>query len=130
SFEHIAERYNLPKAQVLADTLNEATTQYLLNNKAPARRVGQIDNRGGHFYLALYWAQALAEQNEDQSFKAIFTPIAGALAKNEETINAELLAAQKKPQDLGGYYFPTNELVEKAMRPSPTFNKIIDSLNR
>ncbi len=130
SFEHIAERYNLPKAQVLADTLNEATTQYLLNNKAPARRVGQIDNRGGHFYLALYWAQALAEQNEDQSLKAIFTPIAGALAKNEETINAELLAAQKKPQDLGGYYFPTNELVEKAMRPSPTFNKIIDSLNR
>lgn len=130
SFEHVAERYNLPKAQVLADTLNEATTQYLLNNKAPARRVGQIDNRGGHFYLALYWAQALAEQNDDQALKAIFTPVAGALAKNEETITTELLAAQRQPQDLGGYYFPTTELAANAMRPSATFNKIIASINK
>ena len=113
SFEHIAETFNLPKAKVLADTLDAATGKFLENDRSPGRKLGTIDNRGSHFYLALYWAQALAAQNDDAELKAIFTPIAEALTASEENIVAELLAVQGKPADIGGYYAPTKP------RPKP-----------
>ena len=95
------------------------------NDKSPARKLGQIDNRGSHFYLAMYWAEALAAQNNDADLKATFTPIAVAFKTNEAKINAELIAAQGKPQEIGGYYQPNPELTSKAMRPSETFNRIL-----
>ena len=125
SLDHLAERYNLPKAHVLAASLDAATTKFLLTNKSPSRKVNEIDNRGSHFYLALYWAEALAEQNDDADLKAQFAPVAKALADNEAKINDELLAAQGSPVDLGGYYKPAAKLTDKAMRPSPTLNGII-----
>jgi len=128
SLEHLAERYNNPRAKVIAEALGEATTKYLLNNKAPARRVGQIDNRGSHFYVAMYWAQALSAQAEDADLKARFSPIAEQLTSAEETINAELIGAQSSAQELGGYFRPTPELAAKAMRPSATLNAIIDGM--
>jgi len=127
SFEHLATVFNNPKARVLGATLDEATTQYLLQNKSPARRVGQIDNRGSHFYVAKFWAEALAAQNDDTELKDQFATIAKALAENEETINAELLAVQGKPVDIGGYYHPNDDLAAAAMRSSQTLNKLIDS---
>ena len=125
SLEHLAATFKNPKAQVLADTLDQANAKILDNNRSPARRVGEIDNRGSHFYLAMYWAQALAEQTKDKDLQARFAPLAKALAENEEKINAELIAAQGKPVDLGGYYDPDAEKVSKAMRPSATLNAII-----
>jgi isocitrate dehydrogenase len=128
SLEHLAAAFGNPKAQILADTLDQAIARFLDNNKSPARKVGQIDNRGSHFYLASYWAQALADQSADLDLKAKFNSIASQLIANEEQINEELLAAQGSPVDLGGYYHPDVEKASRAMRPSPTFNAIIDAL--
>ena len=125
SLEHLGQTLDNSKAIVLSETLDEANDKFLANDKSPARKVGQIDNRGSHFYLAYYWAQALAAQNKDAELKAIFTPIAAQFEANEAKIDAELIGAQGKPQTLGGYYQPTPELVSKAMRPSATFNAII-----
>lgn len=128
SLEHLAAAFNNPKAQILAETLDEATGKVLDNNKSPARKVGQIDNRGSHFYLAMYWAQALAAQTKDADLQAKFAKVAADLAANEEKINAELIAAQGKPQDIGGYYRPVFEKATAAMRPSATLNAIIDAI--
>ena len=128
SLEHLGETYDNPKAKVLADTLDKATGKFLDNNKSPSRKVGAIDNRGSHFYLALYWAQALAEQTEDATLQAQFAPLAKSLADNEATIVAELNAVQGKAQDIAGYYYPDAELASKAMRPSQTLNSAIASL--
>jgi len=128
SLEHLALTFKNDKAQILADALDQAIAKFLDNNKSPARKVGQIDNRGSHFYLALYWAQALAEQSRDADLKARFAAIASQLTANEAKINEELLAAQGRPVDLGGYYRPDFEKASKAMRPSGTFNGIIDGL--
>ena len=126
SLEHLAATFGNPRAQVLADTLDEAIAKFLDNNKSPARKVGQIDNRGSHFYLALYWAEALAAQTTDAGLKAKFTAVAKQLAESEARINAELLAAQGSPVDIGGYYHPDATKAGRAMRPSPTLNAIID----
>ena len=128
SLEHYSEVNNNPKAKILAAGLDEATEKFLENDKSPARKVGQIDNRGSHFYLAMYWARALANQNSDAELKAIFTPIAEEIENNEEKIISELLAVQGKALDVDGYYFPNPELVSIAMRPSATFNAIINSI--
>ena len=128
SFEHIAATFNVPKAQVLADTLDAATGKFLENDRSPGRKLGTLDNRGSHFYLALYWAQALAGQTDDAELKAVFAPIAEALTANEETITAELLAVQGKPADIGGYYAPDEAKAEAALRPSETFNQILSTI--
>ncbi|MFJ6133269.1 NADP-dependent isocitrate dehydrogenase [Janibacter terrae] len=128
SLEHLATNFDNPKAQVLADTLDTAIATFLEENKSPARKVGQIDNRGSHFYLALYWAQALAAQDADAELKERFTAVAEQLAANEDKINEELVAVQGSPVDLGGYYKPDADKVSAAMRPSSTFNEIIDAL--
>jgi len=128
SFEHLSNRFGHAQAKVLADTLDAATEQYLANNKEPARKVGQIDNRGSHFYVALYWAQALATQDDDAALKARFAPVAEALAAQEATIAAELIAAQGQPVDLGGYYRPDDAKASVAMRPSTTLNAIIAAI--
>jgi isocitrate dehydrogenase len=128
SLEHLGVTYNNPKALVLAKTLDQATGQFLDNNKSPSRKVGNIDNRGSHFYLALYWAQALAAQTEDTALQGQFGELAKTLAANEATIVAELNAVQGKPVDIGGYYAPNPELTSKAMRPSNTLNAAIAKL--
>jgi len=128
SLEHLATVFKNPKAQVLADTLDAANAKFLQEDKSPARKVGELDNRGSHFYLALYWAEALAAQNKDVELKARFAPLAKALAENEEKIIAELTAVQGKPVDVGGYYRPNEKLVAAAMRPSKTFNAILACL--
>ncbi|WJS96889.1 NADP-dependent isocitrate dehydrogenase [Flavobacterium johnsoniae] len=125
SLEHLGQTLDNSKAIVLSETLDQANDKFLANDKSPARKVGQIDNRGSHFYLAFYWAQALAAQTKDAELKAIFTPIAAEFEANEAKIDAELIGAQGKAQSIGGYYQPTPELVSKAMRPSETFNAII-----
>ncbi len=125
SFEHLAGVFNNKKAQTLATTLDAATGKFLENDKSPSRKVGGIDNRGSHFYLALYWAQALAGQAEDAELKAVFTPIAEALTAAESTIVAELVAVQGKPIDVGGYYRPNDAKANAALRPSATFNRIL-----
>lgn len=128
SLEHLANNFGNAKAQVLADTLDAATGQFLENDKSPSRKVGGIDNRGSHFYLAMYWAQALAAQTQDKGLQAHFAPVAKALAEKETIIVAELAAVQGKPVDIGGHYLPKPELTAKVMRPSPTLNAIIDSI--
>jgi isocitrate dehydrogenase len=128
SLEHLSNAYHNPKAQVLAKTLDQATGKFLDNDKSPARKVGGIDNRGSHFYLALYWAEALAAQTEDAALQAQFAGVAKALAENEAKIVEELAAAQGKPADIGGYYRPNVDLTSKAMRPSATLNKIVDAI--
>jgi isocitrate dehydrogenase len=128
SLEHIGRSYKNAKAQVLADTLDKAIGKFLDNNKSPARKVGQIDNRGSHFYLALYWAEALAEQTNDKELQARFAGVAKQLAANEAKIAAELIAAQGKPVDTGGYYRPDDVKTAAAMRPSPTLNAIVDAI--
>ena len=128
SLEHLGTTYNNPKALVLAKTLDQATGQFLDNNKSPSRKVGNIDNRGSHFYLALYWAQALAAQTEDKDLQAQFAPVAKAMAENEATIVAELNAVQGKPVDIGGYYHADADKVSNVMRPSATLNAIIASV--
>ncbi|MFJ2715339.1 NADP-dependent isocitrate dehydrogenase, partial [Pseudomonas sp. NPDC087346] len=128
SLEHLGVNYNNPKALVLSKTLDQATGQFLDNNKSPSRKVGNIDNRGSHFYLAMYWAQALAAQTEDAALQAQFTTLAKTLTENEATIVAELNAVQGKPVDIGGYYHADAELISKAMRPSATLNAAIAAL--
>ena len=128
SFEHISETFNLPKAKVLADTLDTATGKFLEFDRSPGRKLGTIDNRGSHFYLALYWAQALAEQNDDAELKAIFTPAAEQLFTHEARIVEELLAVQGHPVDIGGYYFPDETKTNAALRPSSTLNAILASI--
>ena len=128
SLEHLSETFGIAKAKVLADTLDAATGKFLIEDKSPARKVPGIDNRGSHFYLTLYWAQALAAQTQDAELKAIFTPIAEQLAANEAKIVEELLAVQGKPVDIGGYYQPNDALASAALRPSATFNQVINSL--
>jgi len=124
SLEDLAQKTNNDKAEVLAEALNKANAEFLEKDKSPARKVGQIDNRGSHFYLALYWAQALAEQSKDQELKERFSKLAKALGDNEQKIVDELIAAQGKAVDLGGYFHPDAEKASKAMRPSETLNKI------
>ncbi|MFA6201980.1 MAG: NADP-dependent isocitrate dehydrogenase [Gallionella sp.] len=128
SLEHLALKYNNPKARVLAETLDVANGRILENNRSPARRVGEIDNRGSHFYLALYWAQALAAQTRDLEIQSRFTTLAKTLTDNEAAINAELIAAQGKPVDMGGYYHPDFAKTSKAMRPSTTFNAALAAI--
>src|SRR5690606_22480610 len=123
SLEHLGQTQNNAKALVLAETLDAATEKFLANDKSPARRLGGIDNRGSHFYLALYWAEALAAQDKDPELKAKFAPLAEKLSANEATIAQELIDAQGSAQDIGGYYAPIDELAEKAMRPSETLNE-------
>jgi isocitrate dehydrogenase len=129
SLEHLGQVFHNQKALVLSETLDIATEKFLDTDKSPARKVGQIDNRGSHFYLTLYWTQALAAQDKDAELKAIFSPIAKELTENEAQINAELIGSQGKRQEIGGYYKPNPELVYNAMRPSATFNTILAKLN-
>jgi isocitrate dehydrogenase len=128
SLEHLSKVSNNPSAKILADTLDRANAKFLESNKSPARKVGEIDNRGSHFYLAMYWAQALAEQTQDKNLQARFAKVAKQLAENEAKISAELLGAQGKPVDMGGYYHPNDEKASKAMRPSTTLNAIVDAI--
>ncbi|WP_321430587.1 NADP-dependent isocitrate dehydrogenase [uncultured Methanolobus sp.] len=128
SLEHLGNSYDNPKALVLAETLDKATELVLENGRSPSRKVNEIDNRGSHFYLAMYWAQALGDQEKDSELKAIFEPVAKALMENEEKIANELLEAQGKSVDIKGYYAPDEELRSQAMRPSATLNGIIDSI--
>jgi isocitrate dehydrogenase len=128
SLEHLAQTYKNAKAQILAETLDTAIGKFLEFNRNPARKVGEIDNRGSHFYLALYWAQALAAQTKDATLQARFKPLAETLAKNEAKINAELIGAQGKPVDIGGYYVPDSAKASTAMRPSATLNAAIAAL--
>ena len=128
SLEHLAQKTGNAKAQVLADTLDAATEQLLLNDKSPKRKAGELDNRGSHFYIALYWAQALAAQSTDADLQKTFAPVAEKLAAQEAQILAELAAGAGKPVDIGGYYAPNAELTAKAMRPSVSLNAVIDAL--
>lgn len=128
SLEHLAQKTGNAKAQVLADALDTATEQLLLNDKSPKRKAGQLDNRGSHFYIALYWAQALAAQDKDAELKAVFAPVAEKLAAQEAVILAELSAGAGKPADIGGYYAPDAEKTSQAMRPSAALNAVIDAL--
>ena len=128
SFEHLAEATGNASAKVLATTLDEATSQYLANRREPARKVGGIDNRGSHFYVAMYWARALADQQADAELAGRFAPIAAELEANEPKIVEQLIAAQGRPVDVGGYYRPDPEKAAEAMRPSATFNAIIDGV--
>ena len=128
SLEHLGTSFKNDKALVLAETLDQAIAKFLDNNKSPARKVGQIDNRGSHFYLAMYWAEALAAQTKDAELQAKFAPIAKQLQENEAKINEELIGAQGKPVDMGGYYHPDAAKVAKAMRPSAALNAIIDAI--
>ena len=127
SLEHFAEKDGNTKAAVLSRTLDDATSKFLENDKSPTRRLGGIDNRGSHFYLAMYWAKELANQNDDADLKATFAPLAEALSSNENTIVEELIAVQGKPADIGGYYFMNDALATAIMRPSATLNNAIDS---
>ena len=128
SLEHMAENFDNNKARILATALNDATTKYLLENKSPSRKAGEHDNRGSHYYLALYWAQALVDQNEDEELKDEFVSVAESLGSNEEQIVSELMEVQCSPVDVGGYYRPDDEKATGAMRPSQTFNNIIDQI--
>ncbi|HPJ24541.1 MAG TPA: NADP-dependent isocitrate dehydrogenase [Synergistaceae bacterium] len=128
SLEHYADHNDNPKARVLAETLDEATGKFLDSDKSPSRKVGELDNRGSHFYLAMYWAEALAAQDKDAELKAKFAPVAKALRENEKKIVDELNAAQGSSMNIGGYYRPVDELTFKAMRPSTTLNGIVDSI--
>jgi isocitrate dehydrogenase len=116
------------KAKVFAEALHKANSKFLDSDKSPSRKVGELDTRGSHFYLALYWAQALAAQTQDRELQARFTKVAAQLAENEARIVAELNAAQGRAVDFGGYYRPKDEMASKAMRPSPTFNAIVDAI--
>ncbi|MBZ0326067.1 MAG: NADP-dependent isocitrate dehydrogenase [Altibacter sp.] len=128
SLEHLGETYGNEKAIHLAETLDDATEKLLENKKGPSRKVNELDNRGSHFYLALYWAEALALQTKDETLKARFTPIVKSLSENQEKILAELNAAQGHPVDMGGYYWPNENRVHNEMRPSKTFNSILASI--
>ncbi len=128
SLEHLGNTTDNARAKVLSQTLDKATEKFLETKKSPSRKVNEIDNRGSHFYLTLYWAEALAEQSEDSDLKATFAGIAKELADNEEKIANDLITIQGKPVDLGGYYSPDFEMVSKVMRASETYNSIIDKI--
>jgi isocitrate dehydrogenase len=128
SLEHLATVFHNDKAQTLADTLDVANTKFLKENKSPSRKVNELDNRGSHFYLALYWAQALAAQDKDADLKARFAPLADALTSNEAKIVDELNAAQGVAMDIGGYFRPDLAKAQAAMRPSATFNAALAAL--
>ena len=128
SLEHLAQTQNNEKAQILADALDVANEKFLANDKSPSRKIGSIDNRGSHFYLAMYWAEALAAQTKNTEMAALFAPVAEAMESNEVTINEELIGAQGKPQEIGGYYHPNFEKTDVAMRPSSTLNNIINGI--
>jgi isocitrate dehydrogenase len=128
SLEHLAENDKNAKAKILADTLDTATEKLLLNDKSPSRKTGELDNRGSHFYLAMYWAQELAAQDEDADLKAKFAPLAEKLTSNEDAIVKELNEAQGKPVDIKGYYYADQELASQVMRPSKLFNDALASL--
>ncbi len=125
SLEHLGDHFDNGGAKIMATTLDAATAELLETNKSPSRKVNEIDNRGSHFYLALYWAQALAAQTDDPALAERFAPLAEALAANEDEINAELIEVQGQPMDIGGYYAPDPELAAAAMRPSPTLNEAL-----
>lgn len=125
SFEHLADVNDNPKAQILADTLDIATSKLLTEGKSPSRKVNELDNRGSHFYLAMFWAQALSEQDKDADLAARFVSLAAELKANEQTIIDELSSAQGQPVDIGGYYFPSPDQADAAMRPSATFNALL-----
>jgi isocitrate dehydrogenase len=129
SLEHLSETTGNVKAGILSETLDAATSTFLLKDKSPSRKCGELDNRGSHFYLALYWAQELASQDKDSELKNIFSRVAEELSSNEKTIIDELNGAQGKPINIGGYYFPNEKLASRAMRPSSVFNSIINGLN-
>jgi isocitrate dehydrogenase len=126
SLEHLGTSNNNPKALILAETLDNATDKFLENNKSPSRKVGQLDNRGSHFYLAMYWAEGLANQDKDSELKAEFTRIANELKSNETKIVSELNEAQGISLSTGGYYLPSENLANVAMRPNDTLNNILD----
>jgi isocitrate dehydrogenase len=128
SLEHLAQTQDNKKAQILADALDEANAKFLATDKSPARKVGQIDNRGSHFYLAMYWAEALANQRTDSEISSKFAPVAKAMQENEAKINEELIGAQGPSQDVGGYYHPNSAKATAAMRPSATLNAIVDGI--
>ena len=128
SLEHLAQTQNNEKAQILADALDVANEKFLANDKSPSRKIGSIDNRGSHFYLAMYWAEALAAQTKNAEMAAIFAPVAKAMEDQETKINEELIGAQGKAQDIGGYYQPNSEKTDAGMRPSSTLNTIIDGI--
>jgi isocitrate dehydrogenase len=128
AFEQVALKDGNKKAKVLADTLDAANGKILEFNRTPARKIGELDNRGSHFYLALYWAQALAAQKDDAELAGKFAPVAKLLETFEKTIVKDFAAQQGKPVDIGGYYVPNAELLKKWMRPVSVFNKIIDNL--
>jgi len=128
AIDHMGRATGNAKAKVLAEALHKANTKFLDSDKSPSRKVGELDTRGSHFYLALYWAEALAAQTEDPDLQARFSKVAKQLVENEAKILAELGAAQGKPVDIGGYYRPNPELASKAMRPSPTLNAIVDAV--
>ena len=129
SLEHLAKNDDNAKAKVLADALDRATETLLLNDKSPSRKTGELDNRGSHFYLAKYWAEELAAQDENSELKAQFAPLAQKLEDNEAAIVEQLNEVQGKSMDLKGYYLADEALAEKAMRPSPLFNEAIASLS-
>ncbi|MCP1366985.1 NADP-dependent isocitrate dehydrogenase, partial [Halomonas sp. BBD48] len=130
SLEHLGNTFDNASAKVLAKTLDQANGKFLDSNKAPSRKVGEIDNRGSHFYLALYWAQALADQDEDTELKSLFTELAKTLEAEEQTIVDELNRVQGKPVDIQGYYHPNGELASQAMRPSATFNAALGKVSK
>jgi isocitrate dehydrogenase len=128
SLEHFATNFSNKAAQILTNTLDKAISNYLENGKAPSRKAGELDNRGSHFYLAQYWAVELAAQNEDKTLKEKFLEVSKQLLEQEEVILSEIARVEGKPVDIGGYYLPKEELVEKAMRPSQVLNQIIDNI--
>jgi isocitrate dehydrogenase len=128
SLEHLSQTFNHAKAKVLADTLDTANGKFLENDRSPGRKLGSLDNRGSHFYLAFYWAQALANQTSDGELQAIFAPVAADLAAHEKKIVEELAAVQGRPIEIGGYYQPDPEKASAALRPSDTFNTVLAKL--
>ena len=128
SLEHYAEKNNSPEAAILGEALDDATEAFLENDKSPSRKVNEIDTRGSHFYLAFYWAKELSKQEKSQELKATFERVYAALSDNKDKILQELLDAQGSKQDIGGYYLPKNEEASKAMRPSETFNKVLEGI--
>ena len=128
SLEHLAQVSDNSTAQLLADTLDRATGSVLDERRSPSRKVHELDNRGSHFYLAMYWAQELAKQTDDPQLAAKFAPVAEALTANEDAIVTELNQVQGSPVEMGGYYYPSEDLVVAAMRPSTTFNSVIDAI--
>jgi isocitrate dehydrogenase len=129
SLEEMGIKQNNPRAKILAKTLDAATGSLLENNKSPSRRTGELDNRGSHFYLGMYWAQAVAAQTEDPELAVLFAPLAEAMTANEDKIIGELAAAQGKPAELGGYYHAMRSNVKKVMRPSATLNAVLADAN-